>query len=85
MQQNQRWLRSVRGEGKFCLAALFAARPETHRGAKAVRGKKTHQGIVLKNRRLRVGATWAQWSQTHQDSETWCVKNVSGSAFRDAD
>jgi RHS repeat-associated protein len=70
------------GEKIFFLAAGVAvAALETHQGANAARGKKPHQGIFSKNRRLRVGAVWAKWSGTHQDRKCSWSKTVSGSAL----
>ncbi len=69
------------GEEIFFLAAGVVAALETHQRANAAQGKKPHQGIFSKNRRLRVGATWAKWSGTHQDSGRSWWKIVSGSAL----
>jgi RHS repeat-associated protein len=70
------------GEEIFSLAAGVAvAALETHQGANAAQGKKPHQGIFSRNRTIAVGATWAKWPETHQDSETWWRKTVVGSAL----
>jgi YD repeat-containing protein len=69
-------------EKVFSLAAgVDLAALETHRGAREAPGKKPHQGIFSKNRRLRVGAMWAKWSGTHQDRSGSWWKTVSGSAL----
>jgi len=71
------------GSGKeiFFLAAGVGAALETHQGANAARGEKPHQGIFSKNRGLRVRATWAKWSGTHQDRSRSWLKTLLGSAL----
>jgi RHS repeat-associated protein len=65
-------LASPSAEEIFSLAAGVAAALEMLDAANAARGKKTHQGIFPKNRRLRVRSTWVKWSGTHQDRGlTW--------------
>ncbi|MGB6474389.1 MAG: hypothetical protein WBF04_09950, partial [Candidatus Sulfotelmatobacter sp.] len=56
--------------------ATFASEPRI--GANAARGKKPHQGIFSKNRRLRVGAIWPKWPGTHQVSGQWWSETVLG-------
>jgi RHS repeat-associated protein len=66
----------------FSLAAgVDVAALETHQGENAARGKKPHQGIFSKKRKIAVGATWAKWLGTHQDSGRVCGKTVLGSAL----
>ena len=70
------------GEEIFSLAAGVAlAALETHQGARAAQGKKTHQGIFSKNRTIAVGAKWAKWPGTHQDRKCSWSKTVLGSAL----
>ncbi len=56
--------------------ATFASEPRI--GANAARGKKPHQGIFSKNRRLCVGAIWPKWPGTHQVSGQWWSETVLG-------
>src|ERR1700678_3171970 len=66
----------------FCVAAgLSFSVLETHRGPHEAQGKKPHQGIFSKNRRLRLGPTWVKWSGTHQDRKCSRSKTVSGPAL----
>jgi RHS repeat-associated protein len=69
----------TRSEDIFSLAVPFATiASEPRIGANAPEGKKTHQGIFSKNRRLRVGPTWAKWPETHQVSGQWWSKTALG-------
>src|SRR5580658_655869 len=65
----------------FVAAGVAVAVLETHRGPHEAQGKKPHQGIFSKNRRLRLGPTWVKWSGTHQDRKCSRSKTVSGSAI----
>src|SRR5580693_5403350 len=65
----------------FVAAGVAVAVLETHRGPHEAQGKKPHQGIFSKNRRLRLGPTWVKWSGTHQDRKCSRSKTVSGSAL----
>src|SRR5580658_6007155 len=65
----------------FVAAGVAVAVLETHRGPHEAQGKKPHQGIFSKNRRLRLGPTWVKWSGTHQDRKRSWSKTVSGSAL----
>jgi len=69
------------GEEIFFLAAGVVVALETHQGETGARGKKPHQGIFSRNRAIAVGATWAKWSGTHQDSGRSWWKTVVGSAL----
>jgi RHS repeat-associated protein len=70
------------GEEIFFLAAgVGVPALETRQGANAARGEKPHQGIFVKNRRLRVRTKWVKWSGTHQDSGRSWFKTVLGSAL----
>src|SRR5208282_5312594 len=70
------------GEGIFSLAAGVAlAALDMHQGARAAQGKKLHQEIFSKKRKIASGAMWAKWSGTHQDRKCWWSKTVSGSAL----
>src|ERR1700678_1083487 len=65
----------------FVAAGVAVAVLETHRGPHEAQGKKPHQGIFSKNRRLRLGPTWVKWAGTHQDRKCSRSKTVSGSAL----
>src|ERR1700683_1766879 len=65
----------------FVAAGVAVAVLETTRGPHEAQGKKPHQGIFSKNRRLRLGPTWVKWSGTHQDRKCSRSKTVSGSAL----
>ena len=65
----------------FLAAGVDVAALETHQGANAARGKKPHQGIFSKKRKIAVGSTWVKWSRTHQDSGRSWWKTVLGSAL----
>jgi RHS repeat-associated protein len=66
----------------FPLAAgVDVAALETQHGANAARGKKPHQGIFSKKRKIAIGSMWVKWSRTHQDSGRSWSKTVSGSAL----
>jgi RHS repeat-associated protein len=69
------------GEEIFSLAAPFATRSENRIDENALEGKKTHQGIFSRNRTIALGATWAKWPRTHQDSGQWWPKTVLGIAL----
>src|ERR1700679_46801 len=65
----------------FVAAGVAVAVLETHRGPHEAQGKKPHQGIFSKNRRLRLGPTWVKWSGTHQDRKCSRSKTVLGVAI----
>jgi RHS repeat-associated protein len=67
------------GEEIFSLAAGVAlAALDTDQGARTAQGKKPHQRIFSRNRRIASGATWAKWPGTHQVSGQWWSETVLG-------